>query len=686
LTKKKIISLITVLVLIIAIPMTSAANSWQVAAAEKVSDILIPMADAVDDTLPPIPEGYSYRGDRLTDEHGVTIYYIYRSLGSSGVSVGYWIDQQGNPVINNAFAESYLPTTDVIPGSEKDAGKDKSSVVTDDLDKESSSLPSSYDARKYGYVTGIEAQEGGTCWAMASIAAIESNAIKQGFADKTLDLNEYFSVWNSLNGYYTTEGAATNSLNDGYISDTTNMMYDGGNPSIIGLSLLNFSGAIREDSHDIAITTTGVSNIISELESKLNINNKYLRDITLEKIIEVGTTKNTIKQAVLDYGGLYIGFPFDDYSFYSGEYITYYSGNKTTDSSHAVELIGWDDNFSRTYFDSNNRPKNNGAWLCKNSWGSSWGDGGYFWMSYEQSINSIYAFKVADPKEFDTVYMYDGVGASTMLTCDKAANIFTADKNTLLTRFSYGSSAKAQYTLNIYKLKNDYTSPEDGVDGNPIYTQSGTTSGEAWTKLNKYVQLNKGDKFSVVISVKNNNNNSSVCFTEGESSDEKKYTSNEGESFCYVGGKWIDTAKVVNQESEPSKSLNNVCIRVVGADIATFHDYSGVYKNNGGGTHSRKCLYCDSYSQPVACTPTLISSVAGVDCKTEGKNHYKCTLCGYEYDDKNGIYGDHQYVDNKCNVCNKTRSAGLFQTFTKLFSSIFKSFGSIFKNIFGFLK
>ena len=37
---------------------------------------------------------------------------------------------------------------------------------------------------------------------------------------------------------------------------------------------------------------------------------------------------------------------------------------------HAVCIIGWDDNYSKDNFNTNYKPKNNGTWIVKNSWGN----------------------------------------------------------------------------------------------------------------------------------------------------------------------------------------------------------------------------------------------------------------------------------------------------------------------------
>ncbi|MBW2263906.1 MAG: PKD domain-containing protein [Deltaproteobacteria bacterium] len=53
---------------------------------------------------------------------------------------------------------------------------------------------------------------------------------------------------------------------------------------------------------------------------------------------------------------------YGDFLAYTGGVYTHVTGAE--EGSHAVTIVGWDDAHS--------------SWICKNSWGTSWGDGGYF--------------------------------------------------------------------------------------------------------------------------------------------------------------------------------------------------------------------------------------------------------------------------------------------------------------------
>ena len=60
------------------------------------------------------------------------------------------------------------------------------------------------------------------------------------------------------------------------------------------------------------------------------------------------------------------------------------------------------DNYPKENFPSTCRPSKNGAYLVLNSWGTKWGENGYFWMSYEDSqveYNTIGFTSVEDISE-----------------------------------------------------------------------------------------------------------------------------------------------------------------------------------------------------------------------------------------------------------------------------------------------
>jgi hypothetical protein len=92
------------------------------------------------------------------------------------------------------------------------------------------------------------------------------------------------------------------------------------------------------------------------------------------KITEFGWIphdEQAIKQALVDYGPLTICIHvWEDFKQYKSGVYEHTWGERV--GGHLVALVGYDDNLR--------------CWICKNSWGANWGDGGWFKVSYDTDI------------------------------------------------------------------------------------------------------------------------------------------------------------------------------------------------------------------------------------------------------------------------------------------------------------
>lgn len=119
--------------------------------------------------------------------------------------------------------------------------------------------------------------------------------------------------------------------------------------------------------------------------------------------------KYAIKEAIMKYGSVFSSMFYEDEYFNSQtnfyEFINEEEeeeGEEEKDiSNHAISIVGWDDEKE--------------AWLVRNTWGPTWGDDGYFWVSYKDtevdkkcvSFNSFIS-----TKEIDNVYTYSKTGST----------------------------------------------------------------------------------------------------------------------------------------------------------------------------------------------------------------------------------------------------------------------------------
>jgi hypothetical protein len=260
-----------------------------------------------------------------------------------------------------------------------------------------------------------------------------------------------------------------------------------------------------------------------------------------------------------------------------------YYCSSSTDTNHAVLLAGWDDNFPSSNF--NTPPAGDGAWLCKNSWDTTWsgGDGGYFWISYHDS-NFGYpaAFHNAESlNNYDAIYAHDEFGWVFSWTYPWSANMFIATANHSINAVGILPTGSCNYTIKVYKG----CSSTDPVSGTLSSTTTGSISmaGYYTIPLNTPVSVNNGQRFSVVVQYTSAPTYPTA--TEGYYSGYSSgCTSSTGESFYSNNGtSWTDF-----HSSYPSYSANPV-IKAYAGVVPTQEDIlgswgSGVwYRSSGAG-------------------------------------------------------------------------------------------------------
>ena len=395
-------------------------------------------------------------------------------------------------------------------------------------------LPAKYDGRTYGYLTPVRSQRPyAACWAYASIAALEAYVVKHGVVDTVtgkpattaLDLSETHLAWFTYTQAYDKLGMLAgdrtertgSSSSGGYPS----YMMGGGSSAHAALTMMRWNGAASEQ-------VTGLSK--AELpqdgfDASLAWRYDSVHVQTAEKIPCANRT--AVKQAIMDYGACAVPIcvPNDanGTSFMSatGNTALYCAGGTT---NHAVTLVGWDDGYAVSNFRADSRPSKPGAWICKNSWGDYWGEGGYFYLSYEDvpsSLSDCWFIAAESADNYDNVYQYDGTASlksGSVFSGGQVANRFTANGSERLQAVSIGTCDEAvSYTLQIFT---DLTDEADPTSGTLQASQSGafTFSGFHTVKLTKAVSLSSGQSYAVVFWLSAANSNSVSLYVDSSGS------------------------------------------------------------------------------------------------------------------------------------------------------------------------
>lgn len=364
-------------------------------------------------------------------------------------------------------------------------------------------FPSSFDMRYSGWVTSIKRQYRGTCWAYAALGAVESNMIRRGLGDASLDLSEAHLLWFSKG-----QGSPENP-NHPLFGDSENFGTQcyiiGGNIFNVTSTLAAWEGVVPENfepwpSAQIPLPESERFNAVAHLQNML-----YYSPDDLEGI----------KRCLMANGGMNISFfAWNDSqavssngAYYQNVYVDGSPDNpELNGAGHSAVLIGWDNKYSKDNFTT--PPPEDGAWIIKSSWGedANFTDDGYMYLSYyDPSIREIVLFNMESADNYSSIYQYDGDNAVTYTTGYGAdhgfvqANVFRAEKDENVTAVGfYTNEASMPYEISVYALKPDFSDPRDGTLMTRM-TGTETYMGYHTVDLPASCGVRQGGLFSVVI-------------------------------------------------------------------------------------------------------------------------------------------------------------------------------------------
>jgi len=336
-------------------------------------------------------------------------------------------------------------------------------------------FPSAFDSRDSGWVSPVRDQGNcGGCWTFATFGIVETQFIKRDL------IAPNFSEYHLMQNHLWDVGEC-----------------GGGNISMITAYLSRGDGPLLEEQYTpypygpVQPQGTNVAN--QYIESTLRIPARTNRN-----------DNDPLKQAVMLFGTVYTSYHDDEISYNAFNNSYYYTGSNW--ANHAVVIVGWDDS---KVTDS----PTPGAWLIRNSWGSVFGDDGYFWISYDDTqlgyeVNGVFTDPVVAAK-YSTIFYYDTLGQNASfgpivgVDSSYGAVVFTTEQEEHIAAVgTYLLQSNSSYTITIYD--SIFTSGDITTFHNPLSITTGTKSyaGYYTIPLSDTVIFEKGETFAIEVKYK----------------------------------------------------------------------------------------------------------------------------------------------------------------------------------------
>ena len=486
---------------------------------------------------------------------------------------------------------SIFSTQSVLASESVDDENDNGDYIADDTERleesfsyDGYSLTTKYDPRESNHLTDIRNQSDvGICW-MYAAASTEEQFIATRYGRK-FDVSELHGAValsdcikkenknQTESGYYNTgpERGSTQSVAAQYLTNW--------NTPIFYKDVYKWHANVSEAEYPLSIFQIRYNRDHNLVEIKDNgdafTDSKSLFNLTDFRYISKDI--DNVKYAIQNYGAVGAGI------FYKSNMVKNVNGNDQTLNNlsdaylnHAISIVGWDDDFSKDNFRNGYKPKSNGAWLVKNSWGYQDIRSGYMWISYEDATlnakNNPFAVTTGVQPADESEYMlsYDYLPITNMVKPEYIlkdrvflANVydvssFTDTYECINKVMLYLKTIDCTYNVRVIPLQNG--SIPNSVSDYEVLA-SGIYNGEGYltVPLNKPFTFSSDDRCAVIVEIIPNSSNSKIYIPyEGDYNGAKGILSGES-YYCIDNGKssleWKDVTT--------NKLYGNFCIRPV---------------------------------------------------------------------------------------------------------------------------
>ncbi|MCR4581552.1 MAG: C1 family peptidase [Bacilli bacterium] len=394
-------------------------------------------------------------------------------------------------------------------------------------------LPSYYNAVNDNVINTVKNQyEDGTCWAFSALSVVETNAKKNNLP--LYNLAEAHVVYSIIGGAYSDDagkvGKYNSEINGGRITYAASYFF--GDYGVLNESSLPYTMPSL-----VKIT----ANDYVKGERLLSVDKFEINGIGSKGACTTSTIAD-IKNRVINNGSVQGTMYWNDNYLNNG---IYYLATDGLGDNHGVTIVGWDDSISRTKFGASR----DGAWIVKNSWGKTWGNQGYFYVSYDDIfICEQYAsYTGVTAANYDHLYQASDVVGSTIIGFSNHIYVTTkvtkqSSDDEEIKKISFATPEFGNYTVYVASV-NNLTNKSKWKN---VGSGSSTTLGVASVTLDEIIE---SDVYVIV-----EYNASSTLFmlaTSAQSTDTSLLTYERNKNFISVDTTtWFDLAEADHSAGE----------------------------------------------------------------------------------------------------------------------------------------